>query len=292
MTRSGTVGANVLDDASGRDHTRVGPIRHHDLASTHRPERFRDRSRRAAVGQPASVLDRGQQHVDDRHDAPCPRTCVVVVCPQRGPMVRVVDDRATALMHRGRIGEEPPPPRVVQHRHGDAAEAHRVNDGCIGMEIVVVQRSAERAAAPLVRERALAGRIDGHAIPAELGPGHASDPRDVDALISTEREQRVAVRIVAHSGREDHVEPGVLAFQVDGEVQRVAPEPPSRRSRRILQQLDERLADDQDERHGRALVSREAERARSAIRPQEPSRISPGGQTQLPPTAKTCSRAR
>ena len=45
---------------------------------------------------------------------------------------------------------------------------------------------------------------------------------------------------------------GDLAFQGDGEVQRVAPEPPSDRSRRILQQLDERLADDQDERHGRA----------------------------------------
>ena len=136
-------------------------------------------------------------------------------------------------------------------------------------------------------------RIDGHAVPAELGTRHASEQRDVDALVPAEREQRLAVGPVPHGAREEHVELRRLASQGDGEVQRVAPEPLAGRSRWILPQLDERFADDQDARHGCAVVtSRDAARARSAIRSHASSRMSAAGHTQLPPTAKTCSIAR
>ena len=123
----------------------------------------------------------------------------------------------------------------------------------VGQRLVGVQRAAERARAPLVRERRARrphrrSRGTGRARrPPRAGAARRRCPRPDRARAArrcrTRRPRRVA-RSTSSSGD--------LAFQVDGEVQRVAPEPPSDRSRRILQQLDERLADDQDARHGRA----------------------------------------
>jgi hypothetical protein len=254
-------------DTIREDDAGVGPVRHDDLARAHPAERVGDRARCDLIGQAPAVLGRSQQHVGDRRDTLRPPACLIVIGPKRRPMVRVVHHQSTSVVHRRSEPHEVPPPGIAQDGQGDTAEAQHVDVGGFGKQVrELVERTTEGTVAPFVRERTLARPIDRDAVPTQGGTGHAPEQPVVDAFIATQPQQRVAVGIIADGTREAHMQRRRGTLQVDGEVQRVATESAGGPPRPVLQDLDERLSDDQDARHGHVgVASRDAASARAPI---------------------------
>ena len=208
-------------------------------------------------------------------------------------MVGVVRDAAAGTANLRRVVDQRAATGLVQHGHRDAAEVQEIYPGRLWEQTVTVECATERTLAPLVGERALALGVDLHPVPTDLCAGHPSQMRHIDPFRTTQRDQRVAGTVVPDRARQRDAKLRRLARQIDSGVQRIAPEPRTRRAGRSFEQLDQRFPHDEDVRHaGSDLARRDAASASRPIWSQDPPRIRSRGQTQLPPIANTAPRTR